>query len=251
MNFFTPVDAIKMLSNSDPVAVRRLLSDMTKRGLIMRIKDGLYSIIPYEKDPENYLPNWHLVADALMSQQKYYIGFYSALDIHGLITQPSLTEQIVTEKQIIPKTRIVKNVKFEFITMGSSFFGYEKTWIDDFHKIHCSDLEKTILDCLYLPGKANGINEIVKAMVRVIDKLNKEKLLLYLEKFNAPSIYKRLGFILQHLDKHKDLTERLSIESKSSYVVLDPSLPKRGKHNSRWRIIDNLGIEQVLESLLT
>ena len=57
-SFFTLGEAVEILSNSDPAAVRRLLSDMTRRGLILRIKDGLYAIIPYEKDPEPYLPNW-------------------------------------------------------------------------------------------------------------------------------------------------------------------------------------------------
>ncbi|HAB53147.1 MAG TPA: transcriptional regulator, partial [Ignavibacteriales bacterium] len=52
-SFFTLAEAGKILSKSDPAAVRRLVSDMTKRGLILRIKDGLYTIIPYEKDAEN------------------------------------------------------------------------------------------------------------------------------------------------------------------------------------------------------
>ena len=125
---------------------------MVKRGLLLRIKDGLYNIIPYEKDTENYLPNWNLTAKAIVNPGNNYFGFYSALDIYGLITQPALTEQVVTEKQIVPKYRNLKNVKFEFITMGKRFFGYNKTWIDDFSKVNCSELEKTILDCLYMPG---------------------------------------------------------------------------------------------------
>ena len=131
--FFTLQKAMKILVLSEPDAVRKLLADMTKRGLILRIKDGLYNIIPYERNSEEYFPNWHLAAEAIMQSEKFYIGFYSALDIHGLITQPSLKEQIVTVKQITPKYHIVKNIKFEFITFNEKrFFGYEKKWIDDF-----------------------------------------------------------------------------------------------------------------------
>jgi len=75
---------------SKPEAVRKLLADMTKRGLILRIKDGLYNVIPYERNSEEYFPNWHLAAEAIMKPEGFYIGFYSALDIKGLITQPSL-----------------------------------------------------------------------------------------------------------------------------------------------------------------
>ncbi|MDR3610466.1 MAG: hypothetical protein P4L27_07890, partial [Ignavibacteriaceae bacterium] len=163
--FFTINDILKFLPSSNYAAIRRLLSDMTNRGLILRINKGLYKLIPYEKNSEEYFPNWHLVAEAMVQPQLYYIGFFSALDIHGLITQPSLLEQIVTENQVVPKYRVIKNVKFEFITLKENrFFGYEKTWIDDFTKVYCSDLEKTIIDCLYKPNSANGITEIIKAI---------------------------------------------------------------------------------------
>ncbi len=249
--FFTLAEAMKILKNSSPDAVRRLLSDMSKRGLLLRIKDGVYNIIPYEKDSADYLPNWHLTAEAFVHPAKYYIGFYSALDIYGLITQPSLTEQIVTERQFVPKYRVLKNVKFEFITMGKRFFGYNKTWIDDFNKVYCSDLEKTILDCLYMPGSANGITEIIKAISGSINKLNPEKLLSYLDKFNSQAVYKRLGFILQNLGRLKELREKISSRIGTSYSLLDPSLPSQGKYNSQWKIIDNIEIESALKSILT
>lgn len=249
--FFTLKEAQRILNNSDPAAVRRLLSDMTKRGLILRIKDGLYTVIPYEKNADTYFPNWHLTAEAIVQPQKYYIGFYSALDINGLITQPSLTEQVVTEKQVVPKYRKVKKVKFEFITLGKRFFGYKKTWIDDFNKVYCSDLEKTILDCLYMPGKANGIAEIVKAIYRSINKINAETLLAYLNKFDSFAVYKRLGFILQNLDEQKDLRNEMIKQISGSYTQLDPSLPKQGKYNSEWKVIDNVGIDSALKSITT
>lgn len=250
-SFFTLGDASKILSKSDPSAVRRLLSDMTRRGLILRLKDGLYTIIPYEKDAENYFPNWHLTAEALVLPQKYYIGFYSALDIHGLITQPALIEQVVTENQIAPKYRTIKKVKFEFITVGKRFFGYSKIWIDDFDKVYCSDLEKTILDCLYFPAKANGIAEIIKAIDRGLSKIDPDKLLSYIGKFNSQSVNKRLGFILLNMDKMKDLRVKMHKEISSSYTLLDPSLPSKGKYNAQWKIIDNVGIDSTLKSVMT
>lgn len=250
-SFFTLAEASEILKKSDPAAVRRLLSDMTKRGLILRIKDGLYTIIPYEKDAESFFPDWHLTAEALVKPQEYYIGFYSALDIHGLITQPSLVEQVVTEKQVVPKYRIIKKVRFEFITVGKRFFGYNRTWVDNFNKVYCSDLEKTILDCLYLPGNANGVSEIVKAINKSISKINREKLLAYLQKFKSQAVTKRLGFILENMNELRDVREKINNEISSSYTLLDSSLPKKGKYNARWKIIDNIGIDSALKSVMT
>ena len=51
---------------------------------------------------------------------EHYIGFYSALNIHGLITQPAKTEQVVTWGRVKPRDQQVKNVRFEFITWLST-----------------------------------------------------------------------------------------------------------------------------------
>src|SRR5687767_15143472 len=71
----------KALPNSKPGAVRELLSHMTKRGLLMRLKEGVYCVIPYERDPAEFMPDWHLIAEHLVNGANYYIGYYSALQI--------------------------------------------------------------------------------------------------------------------------------------------------------------------------
>ena len=251
-DFFTLKDAREILINSEESAIRKLLSDMTKRGLILRIKDGLYNIIPYEKESDKYFPNWHLVADKFVQPEEYYIGFYSALDIHGLVTQPSLSEQIVTKKQFTPKKQSIKKVKFEFITYNEQrFFGFEKKWIDDFNKVFCSDIEKTIIDCLYKPNYSGGIPEIIKAIHKSREQINLEKMHLFLDKFDTQVVLKRLGFLLQYLDLFDSIKNNIKHGVSSSYTLLDPSLPKSGKYNSEWKIIDNVGIDSAINSLLT
>jgi predicted transcriptional regulator of viral defense system len=251
-SYFTVSDAYNIFNEHNLSAVRELLRSMTERGLIMRIKEGLYHVIPFEKDSAEYFPNWHLTAEALVQSEEYYIGFYSALDIHGLITQPSLVEQVVLKKRIQPKHFKLKNVRFEMITFNQNhFFGYEKTWVDDFNKVNCSDLEKTIIDCLYKPNYANGITEIVKAIYKSRNNVNPKRLLVYLDKFDAQVVYKRLGYLLQNLNLFKKLLERIKPRISNSYALLDPSLPKTGKHNSQWKVIDNIGIESSLKSVET
>lgn len=251
-DFFTLKEAAKILSYKDYATVRKLLSDMTKRGLIMRIKDGLYHRIPYEQQPDQYFPNWHLTAEAIAGSKEHYIGFYSALDIHGLITQPAMTEQLVTWERIKPKKHQVKNIRFEFITLSKNrFFGYKKHWINDFHKVNCSDLEKTFLDCLYYTSYAGGITEITKALYKCREKLQQAKLQDYLEKLNAQVVYKRLGFIIDNLDLLPELQRFITRSISSSYAPLDPSLNKHGNYISKWRIIDNIDFKTVLDSIKT
>ena len=259
-DFFTLKEAAEILSGKDYATVSKLLSDMTKRGLIMRIKDGLYHRIPYEQQPDQYSPNWHLTAEAIARPKEYYIGFYSALNIHGLITQPAMTEQVVTWERVKPKMQQVKNawaehgrsVRFEFITLGKKrFFGYKKHWINDFHKVNCSDLEKTFIDCLYKPVYAGGITEITKALYKSREKLQPTRFQEYLEKFNTQVVYKRLGFIIDTLELYPELQKFITGKISSSYAPLDPSLDKHGNYNSKWGIIDNIDFKTVLDSIKT
>ena len=87
------------------------------------------------------------------------------MQIHGLITQPALKEQIVVNKQPKPSSLLIKGIPFQFIYHNEKhFFGNKKTWVDSFNKVQCSDLEKTFIDALFKPKYAGGITEIAKAI---------------------------------------------------------------------------------------
>ncbi|MDO9548240.1 MAG: transcriptional regulator [Candidatus Marinimicrobia bacterium] len=249
---FNYAGAIKALPQSSKSALKELLSDMTKRGLLMRLKRGLYYIIPYEQNAESFMPDWHLITEHLVKNANHYIAYYSALQIHNLITQPSLKEQIVVSKQIRPSIIKIKNIPFQFIYHNEKhFFGAKKTWIDNFHKVICSDLEKTIIDCLFKPDYAGGIVEIARAIYLSRDKIKHARLLDYTHKFNSQSVIKRLGFLLELLQIDSNIIDELQKVKTASYVVLDTELPKTGKMISRWSIQQNLETETIKSAVYT
>ena len=131
------------------------------------------------------------------------------------------------------------------------FFGYKKNWIDDFHKVNCTDLEKTFLDCLYKPDYAGGITEITKAIYKSKEKLQSVKFQDYLENFNTQVVYKRLGFIIDQLGLFPELQNSIAGKITSSYAPLDPSLEKQGHYSSKWGVIDNIDFKTVLDSIKT
>ena len=250
--YFEYREALLAMPNSKEGTIRQLLSDMTRRGLLMRLKDGVYCVIPYEANAESFMPDWHLVAGNLVNDSQYYIGYYSALQIHNLITQPSVKEQIVVSKQIRPSEIKIKNIPFQFIYHNNKhFFGAKKIWIDSFNKVLCSDLEKTIIDCLFKPEYAGGIVEIAKALYTSRDKVSFKILLDYAKKFNSQAVIKRLGFLLEILEINSNIVEDLQNLKTNSYVILDTELPKVGKRISRWGIQQNLGSETIKSAIYT
>lgn len=250
---FGLAEAFEALPDSKEGAVRELLSDMTRRELLMRLKDGVYHIVPYERDAESFVPDWHLIAEYLASDVGgHYIGYYSALQIHNLITQPSLKEQVVVAKQIRPSKIKIKNVPFQFIYHNEKhFFGATKIWIDSFNRVSCSDLEKTFVDCLFKPDYAGGIVEIARAIYVSRDKIKFDKLLDYAQKFASQAVVKRLGFLLETLRIGAEITDELQKIKTASYVLLDTELPATGKRLSRWSVRQNLETETILGAIYT
>lgn len=245
-------EAFAALPDSKEGTILELLSDMTKRGLLMRLKEGVYYIIPYEQDAELFIPDWHLTAECLVGNAQYYIGYYSALQIHNLITQPSLKEQIVVARQIRPSEIKIKMARFQFIYHNEKhFFGKQKIWIDSFNKVSCSDLEKTFIDCLFKPEYAGGIVETAKAIYASKDKIKWDKLLDYAIKFDSQAVIKRLGFLLETLGIGQEITGELQKTKSSSYALLDTELPQTGKRISRWNIQQNLETETIKSAIYT
>jgi predicted transcriptional regulator of viral defense system len=249
---FTLDDAYLLLKTSTKDAVKKLMRDMIKRGLLLRLKEGVYWIIPYEQEASTFFPNWHMIAKYLVGHADYYIGYYSAMEIHSLITQPSLVERIVVNKQIKPTILEIQGIKFQFIYHNENhFFGNKNIWIDGFNKVSCSDLEKTFVDGLYKPDYAGGIIEIAKALYKSGDKIDYQKLYHYCEQFKTQSVIKRLGYLLELLEIDNPISEQLQRIKSDSFILLEPSYEKQGKWISKWNILQNLEITDIISPRFT
>jgi predicted transcriptional regulator of viral defense system len=249
LEFFDLKAVALILNDRDEASLRRLLSDMVRHGLVMRLRDGFYTIIPYNCEPETYFPNWHVAAHYLVGDAPYYIGYYSALTLHDLSVQPSLGEHIVVNKPIRPTTQFIKDIPFKFITHSTPhFFGVSKKWIEQgTFQIQCSDLEKTLIDCAFKPDYAGGVSQLSYALYKSRAVLSPEKMLNYTQRFGSDAVVRRLGFILEALDILPELTRALKeqINKPASYVALDTALPKLGRMFSRWGIIQNLDLTTI------
>jgi predicted transcriptional regulator of viral defense system len=249
---FTLREAYLLLKTSTKDAVKKLMRDMIKRGLLLRLKEGVYWIIPYEQEASTYFPNWHMIAKYLVGDADYYIGYYSAMEIHSLITQPSLLERIVVNRQIKPTILEIQGIKFQFIYHNENhFFGNKEIWVDGFNKVSCSDLEKTFVDALYKPDYAGGIIEIAKALYKSREKIDYQKLYHYCERFKTQSVIKRLGYLLELLEINNPISEQLQRIKSDSFILLEPSYEKEGKWISKWSILQNMETTDIISPRFT
>ncbi len=248
-NIFRIKDAQSVLNKNAKAAVD-FLSELVKRGIISRLKPGLFLIIPLEAD-KNYLENRYVVARELVGPHNYYISHYSAMAIHGLTTQPVLNVFITSSAR--RQDRLISGVEFIFLyARPYTFFGIEDKWITKQEKAKVSDLEKTIIDALIRPELCGGILEIARGIWLRKHSLNYQRLLNYCGRIKVKAAVKRLGFIFQTLDLGgENIAAKLKscIQDSMAYVLLDPTLKKQGKYLSRWRLLINFNPEELKSAI--
>lgn len=248
-SWFSIEDAYEAFPHKSEGTVRFMLMRMLKKGLLVKVSKKVYWVVPFYQNADDFLPDWHLLAEPLAEGGRYYIGYYSALQIHGLITQPSLKEQVVREKHK-SGTVVLKGVEFQLIYHNEKhFFGMKKVWIDSYNKVPCSDLEKTIIDCLYMPAYAGGIIEVAKALWTAREKLDYGKLLSYAKRFDSQVVIKRLGYLLDKLGIETEITGQLRELRSAAISPLDTEVPNEGKISTKWSILQNVDIETIINAI--
>ncbi len=250
---FSYQDVVKEYSNKDTIYLSKVLSGMIDKGMLIKLGRGIYHIVPISADAKNYTPDWHLVAKYIMKGKKYYIGYYSAMQIHNLITQPSLKEIIVINHRVTPSLKNIQGIEFQFVTHTSQrFFAFEKTWINDHEKVMVSDLEKTIVDAVTRPHLSGGMIEVGKAIYETRDKVSLDKLFKYLDQNGSLAAIKRYLFICDLVDiKWTSYHEGLLPKIRTSFSLLDTSAPDQGSKNSKFGLKINLEIDTIKDSIYT
>ena len=130
--------------------------------------------------------------------------------------------------------------EFRFVYLSEKkFFGFTELNISGY-SVYISDKEKTIVDCLDKPRYCGGMTEVMKAF-SMADELNMDKLIDYAIKMGG-AVVKRLGVIL---DMHGIDSKPLKDHVSGSYAVFDPTRERRGRYNSKWKIVVNLSEEKL------
>lgn len=231
-------------------SVYKIIDTMVGQGVLYKLRKGLYAVNSIPGQPS--MPNWHLIAEAMVYPNPYYVAFGSALEIHNLTTQPLLREYIVSDKRMLPKVQMISNIPFEMVTMAShKFYGFKKTWITNFDKVMCSDIEKTIIDCLAAPQYAGGMEGIIKAIDMAKDKIKPNVLVDYAFRYKTQAVVKRLGYLLQTLSLFPTEQNILQHHISKAYTKLDPSIKTSGRFISQWHIEDNVNIHDIVQTINT
>lgn len=246
-DIFTLSDA-QEITKTSAATTRVLLSDLVKRKSLIRLAPGKYLIVPLSAgENAEYSENWYIIAKHLIEPNPYYLSHYSALDLHEMTTQPLITVFITTPTR--RKIRKAMGATFRFVyTNPSKIWGFEDIWVKPDEKVKVSDLERTIVDCLDNPKLCGGIAELAKGLWKKKKEIDYARLVDYIERFGSKAVAKRLGFLLDLYGIDNNISDIIRSRFLTpTFILLDPSLPARGKHMSGWRVRVNLEPEELRE----
>jgi predicted transcriptional regulator of viral defense system len=238
-------DALQITHNSYK-ATAELVRHLMQQHWLVRLGQGKYLIVSLEGGLEG-IPsvNRFLVAKALAGQGLYFISHYSAMEIHGLLTQPLLKVYVTIAKRLPPKT--VLGTEYRFITTKQdSFWGLRKEWVSPTDKVTVSDLERTILDALRKPHYCGGITEVAKGLWIGRERIDYDRLKDYVARLGQRVVAKRLGYLLELYEAGpSEFRQFLKSLVDANYSLLDPMLPQQGMIESHWRLRLNVSPEEL------
>jgi predicted transcriptional regulator of viral defense system len=221
---------------------RSLLDGLVRKKWVLKVKKGVYIIVPFEAGElgaESYTVHSFVIASLLV--KPYYIGYWSALNYHGLTDQTPPAVYIASTKP--RNSRRILNAEFRFVKiLALKMFGMEDAEIEE-RKVIVSSPEKTIIDCLDHPEHCGGVDEVAKALYFAKDEINPKKLVSFAKKIGNTAVLKRLGYLAEVLKLENCLKLLSAVKLGSGYSLLDPTLPKRGKIRERWKLVLNVPID--------
>lgn len=230
-----------------------IISNLAKRGELLRLRRGLYvgiGLLPAREKTHEFVISSFLV-------QPSAISHWSAAQYHGLTEQLPLIVTASTPTKIITPTMRkgasdktkrkkyaweIDNIRYEYMLVQEKHFnlGLEKIWIDEFFNIWITDRERTLLDIFNNSKMFGGMSGALTILENALGEIDVTKLVQYAIDYGKKSLAKRIGWALEYFGvSDKDLTPLLNI-SINHYCRLDPNSEAVGSCNKRWMIQNNL-----------
>jgi predicted transcriptional regulator of viral defense system len=242
---FTLAEAITITGLKDTSA-RSFLRKLVNRGIATRLRSGLFILVPFELGAERqYFGNPYVVARELMRGKPYFISHASAMDLHGMLTQPQLVVYVTSPTAA--RGRTVLGTEFRVVRCKRlHVFGTAEHWVDKQDKVVVSDLERTVVDGLKQPEYCGGFTEVAKGFWMRRDEVVVKRLVDYALRLRVGAVVRRLGYLLEAYGiEAPGQIDRLRARLTDTYVLLDPLLPSEGKFLARWRLRLNVSPEEI------
>jgi predicted transcriptional regulator of viral defense system len=220
----------------DRMAAAKQLARWHEQGWLRRVRRGLYAAVPLTADPRDEVLEdpWALIPELF---DPGYVGGLSAAQHWELTEQLFRTVFVYTTRPVRRRRQTLRETPFVVRHIRpEKLFGTSILWRGR-AKLQISDVHRTLVDMLDDPSMGGGIRHVADC-VRVYfahDAAEPAKLVDYADRLGNGAVFKRLGFLAEHLDGPQTLVAACAARLKTGNVKLDPALPAT-RLVTRWRL---------------
>jgi len=235
----------------DRQLARHLLSMAARKGLVKRLKRGVYLLVPLEAGPERQWSEVSFVIAAALAEPAV-VAYLSAIRYWNWTEQLPGTVYIQTTQRKSSSRRKILGVQYRFVRVPPSrLFGFREQHVDN-QAFHVTDKEKTLVDSADRPDLSGGIVTVAQAVKEAVREMDWRRLDRYLQKFSRGAATKRLMFLIEKTARDNPdatwLLERWKTRLTAGITSLDTGLLARGPIVTRWRVRLNVsGFERTDE----
>lgn len=205
-----------------------------------RVRRGLYLAVPVDApDPLAWTEDPWYLAD-LVWHPCYITGWSAA-------NHWSLTDQVFRSTVVATTTRI-RAVEQELagnsylvhhVNAGRLEWGLQSEWRHE-RRVHVAEPARTVAELLDAPVLGGGVRHVAEILDTYLLDADVQSLIEPLTRLGNGAAFKRLGYLLEHLNVDAPsaiaaVSDRLT----SGVSLLDPSQPAVGSRSSRWGLLVN------------
>lgn len=234
---FTRAD-VKRITGS-PTAANSILTSYQKKGYIESVKRNLYAAISIETG--HAMPSRYRVASSIT--EGAHISHHSAFEYYGCANQVFYEVYVSGAKRFAPFE--YDGIAYRYIAPRMDLGVDEKS-----DGVRVTDIERTVLDSINDFDKIAGLEELLRCL-ELIPRVDEEKLLSYLERYNKQVLYQKSGYLLSHFKEVLRLSERFfeACESRVSksirYLYVGVAYEKK-TFDSHWKLFVPNNIMKLL-----
>ena len=196
---------VKTLGIGRPAATS-LLSKWTRKGWLVRLKRGVYAPVPMgSRTADISLPDPWTIVPSLYAP--CYIGGWSAAEHWGLTEQLFRTVIVISGKPVRDRKPVVQGTPFWIKKVrAAALFGTKAVWRGTV-RVDVSTPTRTLLDMLDDPALGGGMRSVSEMLRNYLrsDSRDLHELMTLADRLGNKTVYKRLGFLLEHLAPEEEV----------------------------------------------
>lgn len=240
---FTTEEASEILSVEEAAALETVRRLRRRRAVFSPAK-GLYFAVPPEYRSWGVVPGeWFIDATMRHLGRPYYIGLLSAAAIHGAAHQAPQVFQVMTDDATATRDRDLGRIRVRFYS--NKYIADEPTQqitVPTGYAVVGSK-ETTVVDLISRPRDGGGLSNVA-TVVAEIGELNGSALARVASR-RGRAVARRTGWLTEQFGQVDDFealrqAARLDVGEPAQ---LDPSAPRRGRTDPKWRVRMNTTVE--------